>query len=250
MPSTSGRRLRIAGLVVGIVLLGLAAYPGTLAEPYETARNDPSYDHTIRSESSVVYEEYAEDPGIETYRYGELSPAGQELFDRTLNDPDRTFEPTVCKDFLLVCDAYPESELPPEFTYGTQLRPDVALHFVEKGGERYLFQTGTINHAGLFGFSNTLFLAWPTVIPLGLFVARAVARSQDDRYVAAVTGFGAVVAALALVAPYLEMFEVVASFWVGVAVLAGTWLLGLGAGGHRLYRWVTGRWSGTSAGSS
>jgi hypothetical protein len=110
--------------------------------------------------------------------------------------------------------------------------------------------TGTINHAGLFGFSNTLFLAWPTVIPLGLFVARAAARSQDDRYVAAVTGFGAVVAALALVAPYLGMFEVVASFWVGVAVLAGTCLLGLGAGGHRLYRWVTGRWSGTSAGSS
>jgi hypothetical protein len=69
----------------------------------------------------LVYEEYADDPDIETYRYGELSPAGQELFDRTLNDPDRTFEPTVCKDFLLVCDAYPESELPPEFTYGTQL---------------------------------------------------------------------------------------------------------------------------------
>lgn len=241
MPSISSRHLRIGGLVVAIVLFGLAAYPGTLAEPYETARGDPSYDHVVVPETSYIYEEYADDPDVETYRYDELSPTGQAVFDRTLDDPDREFEPTVCKDFLLVCDAYPESELPPEFTYGTQLRPDVALHFVEKDGERYLFQTGTINHAGLFGFSNTLFLAWPTVIPLGLFVARVAVKSGDDRYVAGVTGFGAVVAALALVAPYLELFEVVAAFWIGVAVLAGTWLLLLGAGVHRLYRLVAGR---------
>ena len=250
MPSIPGRHLRIAGLVVAIILLGLAAYPGTLAEPYETARNSPAYDHTILSESSVTYEEYADDPDIETYRYDELSPAGQELFDRTLDAPDRTYEPTVCEDFLLVCDAYPESELPPEFTYGTQLPPDVALHFVEKDGERYLFQTGLVNQATLFGFSNTLFLAWPAVIPLGLFVARAAVKSGDDRYVAAVTAFGAVVAALALVAPYLELFEVVSAFWVGVAVLAGTWLLLFGAGGHRLYRLVAGRGASSAAGSS
>lgn len=250
MPSISSRRLRIAGLVVGVLLLGLAAYPGTLAEPYETARNSPAYDHTILSASSVTYEEHVDDPDIETYRYDDLSPAGRELFDRTLAAPDRQFEPTVCKDFLLVCDAYPESELPPEFTYGTQLRPDLALHFVVKDDERYLLQTGTINHAGLFGFSNTLFLAWPSVIPLGLFVARAAHASESDRYVAGATGFGAVVAALALVAPYLELVEVVASFWVGVAVLAATWLLLVGAGGHRLYRWVGARRVTTPTGDS
>lgn len=239
--SLSARRpLRIAGLAVAVCLLALAAYPGTLNTPYETARGDPSYDHEILPESSYVHEEYGSDPDIETYRYEDLSPAAQEVFDRTLNDPDREFEPTVCKGFVLVCDAYRQSEMPAEFTYGTQLRPAVALDWVEKGGERYLFRTGFIDHAGLFGFSNVLFLAWPTVIPLGLFVGRAAARSENDRYVAGVTGFGAVVAALSLVAPYLEMFDLVSALLVGMTVLAATWLLLLGAGVHRLYRWVRG----------
>ncbi|MFC7226613.1 hypothetical protein N0B31_04300 [Salinirubellus salinus] len=241
MPSPDARRLRIAGLVVAVVLLGLAAYPGTLASPYETTRGDPSYDHAIVTESSATYDEYAADPDIEIYRYEELSPAAQDLFDRALAEPDGVFEPTVCRGFVLVCDGYAQSDLPPEFEYGTRLRPDEALQFVEKGGERYLFRTGTINHATLFGFSNLLFLAWPTVIPLGILVARAAYAAESDRYVAGVTAFGAVVAALSLVAPYLEMYRVVGAFWVGVAVLAATWLAIVAAGTHRVYRWVVAR---------
>lgn len=248
MPSLDSRRLRIAGLVVAVGLLALAAYPGTLASPYETTRGGPSYDHAIVPESSVTYEEYASDPDLATYRYEDLSPAAKEVFDRTLADPDREFEPTVCRGFVLVCDAYAQSDLPPEFEYGTRLRPDEALRFVEKGGERYLFRTGTINHATLFGFSNLLFLAWPTVIPLGLLVARAAYAAESDRYVAGVTAFGAVVAALSLVAPYLEMYRVVGAFWVGVAVLAATWLAIVAAGTHRVYRWVDARRGTESAG--
>ena len=245
MPSLPDDPLRIAGLCVAIALLALAAYPGTLAEPYDTARGDPSYFHTIVREDSSTYEEYAAEVDT-TYRYEELSPAGQRFFDRALEAPrvgggQRRFEPTVCAGFVLTCDAYAQSDLPPEFTYGTQLPPDFALQFVEKGGERYLLQTGFINHAGLFGFSNTLFLAWPTVIPLGLFVGRAALNSDSERFVAATAGLGAAVAALALAAPYLDMFGVVSAFWVGVTVLAATWLSLLGAGGHRVYRWVTGR---------
>lgn len=244
--------LRIAGICVAVVLVALAAYPGTLAEPYETARGDPSYFHTIVTEDSVTYEEYATEVDT-TYQYEELSPAGQRFFDRTLGAPravsgERRFEPTVCAGFVLTCDAYAQSELPPEFTYGTQLPPDVALQFVEKGDEQYLLQTGFINHGGLFGFSNALFLAWPTVIPLGLFTGRTALRSGSDRFVAGVTGFGALVAVVAVAAPYLAMFDVVPVLQVGVVLLAATWLLLFGAGGHRVYRKVAGQGSSATAG--
>ena len=254
MPSLPDDPLRIAGLCVAIALLALAAYPGTLAEPYDTARGDPSYFHTIVREDSSTYEEYAAEVDT-TYRYEELSPAGQRFFDRALEAPrvgggQRRFEPTVCAGFVLTCDAYAQSDLPPEFTYGTQLPPDFALQFVEKGGERYLLQTGFINHAGLFGFSNALFLAWPTVIPLGLFVGRTTLRSGSDRFQAGVTAFGAFVAVAAVAAPYLDMFDVASVLRVGVVLLAATWLLLVGAGGHRLYRWASGRGGSVAAGSS
>lgn len=243
------RSLRIVGLVVAALLLALAAYPGTLASPYETARGDPSYDHAIVSPSSVTYEEYASSPGIETYQYQELSPAARGVFDRTLSAPDREFEPTVCEEFLVVCDAYAKSEMPAEFTYDTGLRAEQALQFVERDGERYLLRTGHIGHAGLFGFSSLLFFAWPTVIPLGIFVGRTALNTEHAGYAVGVVGFGALVATLSLLAPYLELFDVVSAFSVGVTVLAATWLLLVAAGGHRLYRWASAERPTKTAGS-
>lgn len=200
--------------------------PGTLAEPYDTARGDPSYFRTIALEESTTYEEYA-DRVDTTYQHEELPPAGQRFLDRTLEAPrvggdQRRFEPTVCAGLVLTCDAYAQSDIPPEFTCGTQLPPSLARQFVDKGGERYRLQTGFSNQGGLF-------------------VGRTELRTGSDRFRAGVTAFGALVAILAVVAPYLATFDVIAVVPVGVTVLAATWLLLLGAGGHRLYRRATNR---------
>lgn len=246
MSPRSHRPLRIAGIAVAVVVLGLAFYPGTLTSPYVTGEDTPRYAHTMVPESSPQYEEVTREHDPEVYQYDELSPTGRELFDRTrAAEPrlygERRYIPVVCRDFVLVCDAYARDQLPEEFTYGTELTYEEAFVFVEDGDDRYLLQTGITGHLLFAPFPVGFALAWLTMLPLAGFVAVVTGRSESDRVLGGVVGGGAVVATLGVLAPYVEMAGLVSTWVIGVVLLGGVWTSILAAGGHRLYQWVTDR---------
>lgn len=246
MSLTSHRLLQFSGIVVAVILFGLAFYPGTLASPYVTAQDTPRYAHTIVPESSPLYEEYTDGYDHEVYRYDDLSPVGQELFDRTrAAEPrpqyngERRYIPDVCRDSLLVCDKYSRDELPEQFTYGTELTYEEAFVFVEDGDDRYLLRTGITGHLFFAPVPVRFILAWLTMLPLAAFVAVVTFNSGSDRVLGGVVGGGALVATLGVLAPYSEMVGLVSARVIGVLVLGGVWIGILTAGGYRLYRGVT-----------
>lgn len=248
MSPNSRRLLRLTGFAVVAILLGLALYPGTLTSPYVTAEDTPRYAHTIVPETSPLYEDYTDGYDHEVYRYDELSPVGRELFDRTRAAPprpqyngERRFIPDVCRGFVLVCDTYSEDEMPEEFTYGTELSYEEAFVFVEDGDDRHLLRTGITGHLFLAPFPVGFVLRWLTMLPLAIFVAVVALRSGSDRALVGAVGGGALVAALGVLAPYLEMAGLVSTLAVGLILLVGVWLAITAAGGYGLYRRVADR---------
>lgn len=232
----SSRLLRISGVAVVVLLVGLALSPGTLASPY--APDTPRYDHQIVPESSTMYEEVVEGSDPAVYQYDELSPVAQELFDRTRAAETQQYTPTVCRNFMLVCDTYAEDELPEEFTYGTELTDEEAFVFVEDGDERYLFQTGTTGHLFLAPFPTGFALSWLTMLPLAAFIAVVTGTSASDRVLGAVVSSGVLVATLGVVAPYIEFAGLAPAWVLGVLLLGGVWIGILTAGGYTLYQRV------------
>jgi len=83
MVPTSHRHLRVAGIVLAVLLLGLTVYPGTLTTPYVTGEDTPRYAHTVVPEPSAEYKEVTSEHDPEVYQYEDLSLTAQELFDRT-----------------------------------------------------------------------------------------------------------------------------------------------------------------------
>lgn len=238
-PSTD-RLLRFAGALVAVLLVALAFYPGTLAAPYVNATDPYGYTHTIVPESSSQYEYLTDETSPEVYRYEDLSPVARTMFDRTLAaDPGRftdgpSYVPQVCRDFMLVCDGYREREMPDEFTYGMRLAPEESAVFVEKGGERYLLQTGSDGHYFFGPLPFGFLTAWLALPPLAVLVALVVGKASADRVRWGVVALGALVAALAVLAPYLAFYGL-APVWVTRGlVLGAAWLTILGAGGYRL----------------
>lgn len=246
MDRSSQRILRFSGLIVAVILLGLAFYPGTLATPYVTAQETPKYAHTIIPESSPLYEEYTEDYNHEVYQYDELSPVGQELFDQTrAAEPrpqynrERRYIPDVCRDFMLVCDKYSQDELPEQFTYGTELDYEEAFVFIEDGDDRYLLQTGITGHLFFAPFPVDFVIRRLTVIPLAIFVAVVTLRSESDRVHGGAVVGGMLVATVGVLAPYMEMVGFGSARTIGVLFLAGVWISILTSGGYRLYQRAT-----------
>lgn len=236
----SYRPLRVAGIVVAVLLLGLAVYPGTLTSPYVSGDDTPRYAHTIVPESSAEYEEVTSEHDPEVYQYGGLSPTAQELFDRTRAaeprpDGERRYIPTVCREFVLVCDEYAQDELPEEFTYGTELSYDEAFVIIEDGDNRYLLRTGITGHLLFAPFPVGFALAVLTMLPLAVFVATVTFRSKSKRLLGGTVGGGALVATLGVVAPYIEMAGLLPTWVLGVVLLGGVWFAILAAGGYRLY---------------
>lgn len=246
MSPSPHRLLRGSGIVIAVLLLGLASYPGTFATPYVTAQETPRYTHTIVPESSPLYEEYTEDSDHEVYQYDELSPVGQELFDRTrAAEPraqyngERRYTPDVCRDFVLVCDEYSQDELPEQFTYGTELDYEDAFVFIADGDDRYLFQTGITGHLFLAPFPVDFVIRWLTVLPLALFVAIVTRKATSDRVLGGTVGGGILVAAVGVLAPYIEMIGLGPARTIGILFLAGVWISILGTGGYWLSQRMT-----------
>ena len=244
---TSHQFLRYSGIALVVVLLGLAFYPGTLTSPYVTGQDTPRYAHAIVPESSPQYEGYVEEHDTEVLRYDELSPMARELFDRTRAadprnyDGEREFIPDVCRDFVLVCDAYPQDDLPDEFTYGTELTYEEAFVFIEDGDDRYLLRTGTTGHLFFGPFPVDFVIRWLTFLPLAAFVAVVTLRSESDRVLGGAVVGSVAVAALGVLAPYVEMTGLVSTWKTGVLLMGGVWFSIFTAGGYRLYQWIADR---------
>lgn len=243
---TFTRLLRLSGLAVAILLLGLAFYPGAFATPYVTAEETPKYAHTIVPASSSLYEEYTEDFDHEVYQYDELSPVGQELFDRTRDaeprqqyNGERRYIPDVCRDFMLVCDEYSSSELPDQFEYGTELTYEEAFVFIEDGDERYLLQTGITGHLFFAPFPMNFVIRWLTVIPLAVFVASVSRRFESESVLRRTIGGGILVATVGVSTPYIEMVGLGSARTIGVLFMVGVWTSIFAAGGYWLYQRVT-----------
>ena len=105
--------LALIGLLV--VLFGIYAVP----HPLET-----EYRHTVFSTHSDRVPSEAE-----VINYSNLSPAGQSVFDESLqSDADKLV-------------LYGESRLPSEFTYLDVQSPFYEMYYIWKGGEYYEFYT-------------------------------------------------------------------------------------------------------------
>lgn len=228
-PSTH-RILQGIGLVVAVVLVGLLFYPGTLASPY-VADDAQAYDNRVVPETAAAYDEYVEQ--APTYRYDELSGPAQTFVDRTRAAPDDEYTPVVCRAFVVTCDEYTRDDLPSEFTYGDDVREENAFVVIQDGDEELLFQTGMISH-GLpwlpVRFLTMVFL----LFPLAGAVGTTALRSENERVVGGVAGLGAVVAALAVAAPYLEMYGLLDAQTTGFLLLGGFWACLVGWSGYRL----------------
>lgn len=233
MPQLSTRLLRLTGVLVAILLLGLAGYSGTLASPYMTGQDSLQYSHAIVPETSAAYDEEVQP----VYQYDELSPVARTVVDRTRASPNGEYVPIVCQAFMLVCDEYTRDELPEEFTYGEQLRYGEGLVFIEDGNDRFLFETGSTFH-GLPSLPVRLLSAWGTVLPLAAIVAGITFRSKNDRVLAGTVSIGVLVAALCLLAPYIEMAGLVSARVIGLLLVSVVWAGILAMGGYRLYRQV------------
>ncbi|SDM07146.1 hypothetical protein SAMN04487949_0729 [Halogranum gelatinilyticum] len=239
LPSTSN--LRLAGLLVALLLVASGFYPGAFWSPYS---ND-HYEFTVAPESSEMYEEYTEYYDPEVLQYEDLSPTAQEFIERAkAGEPEgngwgRSYEPTVCHEFLLVCDEVPREELPEEFGYGFSLSEREALHVIEEDGERYLLETGTVESAFFGPVPIGFIVGWLTVIPLGLFVGIVTQRSERDRLRWGLVIGGLVVAVLGLLAPYLEMFLGVSAVTLGLVCLVAAWVSIVVYGCYSLAQWVS-----------
>lgn len=236
MPSTTHRSLQFVGVALAVILLWLAFYPGTLATPYVTGEESPRYAHAIVPESSALSDENLDEYDLPVYQYDELSPIAQELFDRTRAAPDHRYTPDVCREFMLVCDTYAPADLPKEFTYGTGLHTEESLVYIETDGTRYLFETGWTGHVALFAFPFRLFIAWLTMLPLAGGVALVTATARNDRVLTGTVAGAALVASLAVLAPYVQMVGLVSAWTIRALLLAGVWASLLAAGGYLLYQ--------------
>lgn len=199
MDQLSTRNLRILGIVIAVLLVALAFYPGTLTSPH-VQENPQQYTNTLVSEW-----EGDDDPAV--YQYGELSPVAQEIFDRTRNR--LRYTPDICRGFMLICDGYYEDELPDEFTYTLNSE---AYVIIEDGNESYILQTGTFSHGDYFIFTPSLMDALYSFLILLTVAAVTVAvvvKNPNERMLKGTVGGGAMVGAFAFLAPYLELLELI-----------------------------------------
>lgn len=230
MPPASHRILQAAGLVLAVLLVGLAFYPGAVASPY-VAEDSYRYNHQIVPETAAAYDETVEQ--ARTYRYSELSGTAQTFVDRTRAAPAGEYTPVVCQEFVLTCDEYSQDDLPPEFTYGEDLQEEDASVVIRDGDEAFLFQTGMVGH-GWFRLPLRFLTASLLLLPLAGVVSLAAIRSESERVLAGAAGAGAIIASLAVATPYIEMYGLLDAQTTGLLLLAGVWTGILAMGGYRL----------------
>lgn len=240
--------LVVVAVVVFLLLGSLAFYPGTFALGYDD--NVWEYEHEIEARSGEDVTrggafEPATDLEYPSYRYEELSPTAQELFDRTRTTDSSTYTPDVCRDYVLICNGYYDEELPSEFTYGQSLDNASLYTAIEYEGANYLLRTGTAAEPNapnfLYGFN--LFLFRGLLLLHAGALATATVVQLSDRGLSAngkaytlLVGGGVVAATVGFLLPYIQLSGLVSgeanmtllgtAVALGYAVFALAWVVG------------------------
>ena len=227
------RRRLLSGLVVGTLLLlsGVVPYP-MFGSPYQTSEPAPYLQQAVdenQADFGNLVDLYGFDPGAAT-SVDELSPTGQLAVERTIaSEPDSAgwhrYELPVCRDVMVVCDSVREP--PAEFQYG-EASPREVFTIIEADGQRYLFQTGVQEGAGLsdgFGDQPTSTYLWLFgLLPLGAVVIATNAIAQQtgaNRVPTVLTAVGAGLLVLGLAVPYLSVTGVVSYDVIAQPLLFG-----------------------------
>jgi len=244
MKLSSIRSFRLIAFVVALLLVGLAFYPGMLASPYEPLSHQ--YSHAVTPESSESFEQHSAEFDPPVREYDTLSPDGQDLFDRTRAEPANKnsdwhrYTPNVCRPEMIVCDGVHIDDLPTEFTYGEDLEPSETSTIIVDGDDRYLLRTGSTSHADTFlGEWIDGILTLVTLVPLGLFVAAVAAKAGSKRMLVGLSLAGGTVAALGLLAPYIEMFTSISVATIQLSLFITIWLGFAIAGSYTIYTELT-----------
>ena len=231
MNSRTESLLRVVAAAVAVCLVVSLFYPGTLASPYVDTNDEfeAIYEHQLHEpvEAAELIERHGED--VDRYHYDELSLAAQQLFDRTKEAPDNTYEPTVCREWTLICDEYSVEDFPDEFAYGTaghDLGTQEALTRIEYEGEEYVLQTGTTGHGDAVfdvdAFVDDILL-WATLLPAGFVLGiTALGRGHRRSVTSSVIG-GSSLLGLALLTPYIHMAGLAPARVIHWTLLVGVW---------------------------
>ena len=205
--------------MITIALLLTPLYPGALASPYANG-NSYEFRHTVVPESAAEYNRTVDQAA--EYEYSQLSPTGKTFVDRTVAAPDNSYTPTVCREFLLICDAYTKSELPPEFTYGINLYTSEASYVISKNDSQFLFQTGNVGHRTL-AFPTRLISLGFSVFPLALLVGgTALTGSSSERLTRSI-GAGMAALGLSISTPYIQMISPIGASTIGYLMVVAVW---------------------------
>lgn len=200
--------------MLAILLLGVVIYPGTFTSPHLTPFEAASYEHAVVPEGTEAFDTITAASDPPTHDYEDLSPKARELFDLTregepeeitqfvegesVTDVWRVYRPTVCRDFLLVCDGHRLDEFPLEFTYTTDVMydPEIAYDLIVDGDERYLLRTGELMHGDNGDNSFERAIAWLALLPfvgvIGALSLRNGYLLQRTRYFELVVGIIAI----------------------------------------------------------
>ncbi len=243
----SNTGLMVAAVVVALLLGALVFYSGVLAPGYILS-DSVNYEHEIEAGpgdnvASEIEFEHPDDLEHITYRYEELSPIAQELFDRTRTAESATYTPKLCTDHVLVCDTYYHKNLPSEFTYGKSLDNASLYTVIVYDGDEYLLRTGVDWTATEW---NPLYgIVWMLFRGLLLFHAGALvtttlmrldpADSTNTQLYAILIGGGTLAAGVGFLTPYIEIagllsgrvdaFELATIVTLGYAAAALIWLI-------------------------
>lgn len=250
MTDVDNAGLVAAAIVVAVLLIGLPFYAGTFGSGYAS----PSYfyEHEIEAgPADNVTGELELDGGTSiediTYAYTGLSPTAQRLFERTLNAESREYTPTVCKNYVFVCDGYYEQDLPSEFTYGAGGGDEFRYSIIESDDGQYLLRTGVLGSASGEGFGEALLVYFLRGLMLlhGGAITAATAVRLSDRWAGpdglgytALVGTGALFTVLGYITPYLQMYggiEYIVFLLATVAVAAIGYIYGS-------FIWLLSRW--------
>jgi len=228
---------RSVRVVLAVVLISLIAYyPGAMASPYEDPGFEGYYDNRIVEQASDVESIKHERVTGETpvYQYTELSPVAQEVFDKTRAAETNSFTIRICKDWVLTCDAYHESEIPEEFQYGAvghNVDRSELYRVVEYEDEAYVLQTGALGHGDSFGLGAILSVVGESLLVLavsGVLVHNTIRPPEtDSNEVASIDiALSVFIGVVALAAPYLHMWDVLTVAWSRL-IIAGAIVVGI-----------------------
>lgn len=235
MDTNELRSVRSLRVCLGLLLIGLVFYPGIVMSPY-IQTYDPIFNNQIIDNDTEVealgvgedenpyhslttrHPQLNDDGSVkigetDVYQYTELDSKTREIFDRARTAEDQEFELTVCKEWVLICDEYRQSDIPDEFTYEAvgQGIDQTPIYIVKTENQAYLLRTGSPGHgdganlakAGVFVISRLILLLIAASV-----LYYAVRPPDSDSVYSFNILLGISIGALAFLAPYLHMIGI------------------------------------------